>query len=399
MVSRIVRILIALAVAATGAGFVAPPAAAAVATSISFTSGTTAQVGATSILSVAISSADGTTRPVGGVQFTNSQGQIVGTASTTAAGAAGATASIPWVPTQETTYTFNATFYPDGTALASSSTAAPITVRATPTGQVVSIAVTQMYLGIPTTLTGTVYPATLQGTLAFSANYAVDGISPSLPVVNGTASYTFTPGSLGWQQFIVSFTSTSRPVVQGAVSQWVNVLPPLGTDDIALNPTPVSLANGTSVTVNPTTTAGATPTLATVGGCSLAGTTITATSGTGTCTVTGTSPSAGGYLGTTESWPIPLVPGAQTATVSAPASGRLAVGRTVTLAKTSTQTNAGQRISWRVSPRSGVCSLSTSGGAVRLTMDAKGTCTARGSAPAVAGQWNAYSVKRTYTAR
>jgi hypothetical protein len=392
------RMVTAAIVSLAMLGIAAPPADAVTATSISFTSSTTAQMGVYSWLSVSIGSADGT-RPVGGVQFFNTADQLVGSASTTPSGANGATASIPWVPTQQITYSFNATFLPSDPALASSSTGAPIAIQATPNGQVVSIAATQMYKGVPTTLTATVYPSSLTGSVAFSANYAVDGISPSLPLVNGSASYTFTPGSTGWQQFIVSFTSTTTPVVQGAASQWVNVLVPLGVDDISLNPQPATMANGTTVQLNATTVGGGAPALAATGGCTLKGAFLTATTGSGLCTVTGTTMPSGAYLGATESWPIALVPGTQTATIVAPKSGTVKVGRTVTLASTSARTNAGKRISWAVVSGASRCALSTSSGRVRVTFTRAGTCSVRGSAPAVSGEWNAYRVDRTYRAR
>jgi len=395
------RFAISLITSLAVIGLTAPAATAApaVATSISFTSSTTAQVGVYNWLTVAVSSADGTTRPVGGVQFFNTAGQLIASASTTPSGAAGATASIPWVPTQQTTYSFNATFLPSDPALASSSTSTPISVLATPTGNVVSIAAAQMYKGVPTTLTATVFPSTLTGSVAFSANYALDGLSPSLPLVDGSASFTFTPGATGWQQFIVSFTSTTNPVVQGAASQWVNVLPPLGMDDISLNPQPTTLANGTTVQLNATTVGGGAPVLSASGGCVLAGAFLTATTGNGICTVTGTSAAAGAYLGATESWPIALVPGTQTATIVAPKSGSVKVGNSVTLARTSTRTNAGKKISWSVTAGASRCSLSVSSGRVRLTFNRAGTCSVRGSAPAVAGEWQAYRASRTYTAR
>ena len=175
------------------------------------------------------------------------------------------------------------------------------------------------------------------------------------------------------------------------------MLPPLGTDDISLSPTPTTLANGTSVDIIATTVAGAPVALTAAGGCTLAGGTLTATAGSGSCTVTGTSPSTGGYLGLTETWPVTLTPGRQTATVSAPPSGKLAVGRTVTLSTSSQRTNAGQRVTWKItSGKNTVCSLRTKSGKTRLTMDEGGRCVVRGTAPAVAGAWLAYSTSRTY---
>ncbi len=363
MSQRILAAVVAAATAVTMSVLAAPSSSAAsVTSSISFTSGATAQIGSYNWLSVAIGTSDGSTRPSGGVQFFNTDGQLVGSASTSASGTAGATASIPWVPTEEKTYSFNATFISDNANVSGSSTSVPITIQATPNGQVVSIAATQMYQGIPTTLVATVYPSTLQGSVAFSVNELKYGTGPSVPIVNGSASQTFIPTGRGWQQFIVSFTASNAPGVQGATSQWVNVLPPLGTDDISLSPTPTTLANGQSVDIIATTTAGAAATLTAAGGCTLVGDTLTATAGSGTCTVTGTSPSTGGYLGVTETWPVTLTAGRQTATISAPASGNLKVGRTVTLSKSSQRTNAGQRITWKVTKGAKVCSVKTKSG-------------------------------------
>ncbi len=401
MPKRFLAAAVAAATALALSAVAAPPstAVAAVTSSISFTSGTTAQIGVYNWLGVAIGTSDGTTRPTGGVQFFNTDGQLVGSASTSASGTAGATASIPWVPTQERTYSFTATFISDNPAVSGSSTSLPITIQATPNGQVVSIAAQQMYLGIPTTLVATVYPSTLEGSVAFSVNELRYGTGPSVPVVNGSASQTFTPTGLGWQQFIVSFTATNSPGVQGAASQWVNVLRPLGTDDISLSPTPTTLANGQSVDIVATTVAGAPAVLTAAGGCTLVGSTLTATTGSGTCTVTGTSPSTGGYLGVTESWPVTLTPGKQTATISAPASGKVKAGSTVTLSTSSQRTNADQRISWRITKgKNTVCTLKTKAGKTRLTLKDRGRCTVRGTAPAVTGEWNAYRVTRAYRA-
>lgn len=274
--------------------------------SISFTSGPTAKVGVYNWLSVSIGTADGVTRPSGGVQFFTTGGSLIGSATTTAVGAASASASIPWIPTQETTYSFTATFISGSPNVSGSSTTVPITVQATPNGQVVSIAAQQMYQGIPTTLVATVFPATLQGSVAFSVNELQYGTGPSVPVVNGSASQTFTPTGRGWQQFIVSFTATNSPGTQGAASQWVNVLPPLGTDDITLIPALTSMYRYQKATLTATTVAGAPVTLTAAGGCTLVGAILTATANSGTCVVTGTSPSTGGYLGTTETWTIAL---------------------------------------------------------------------------------------------
>jgi len=71
----------------------------------------------------------------------------------------------------------------------------------------------------------------------------------------------------------------------------------------------------------------------------------------------------------------------------------------VTLSTSSQRTNADQRITWKVTKGAKVCSLKTKSGTTRLTMKTSGRCTVRGTAPAVAGQWNAFSTSRTYRAK
>lgn len=310
---RALKLAIAAAAVAIAPLAVAAPAASvpSLTSTISWTTGPTAEIGAYNWLSVAISSSDGTTRPSGGVQFFTTDGALMGQASTTPAGTAGATASIPWIPTQERTYSFTATFRSENPSVAGSSTSVPITIQATPNGQVVQIAAPQMYQGIPATLVATVVPGTLQGSVGFSVNEARYGVGPSVPIVNGTASQTFTPTMRGWQQFIVSFTATNSPGTQGAAGQWVNVLPPLGTDNITLSPTLTTMKRYQKAQLLATTTAGAPVTLTATGGCTLVGDILTATKPSGTCVVTGTSPSTGGFLGTTESWTIQLAPRAR----------------------------------------------------------------------------------------
>ena len=254
---RALRFAIAAAAIAAAPLALASPAASipALTSSISWTTGPTAQIGVYNWLSVALSSSDGTTRPSGGVQFFTTDGALMGQASTSPSGTAGATAAIPWIPTQEQTYSFTATFRSENTAMAGASTSVPITIQATPNGQWVQIAAPQIYQGIPATL-----------------------------------------------------TATNSPGTQGAAGQWVNVLPPLGTDTITLSPTLTTMTRYQKAQLLATTTAGAPVTLTATGGCTLVGDILTATKPSGTCVVTGTSPSTGGYLGTTQTWTIQLTP-------------------------------------------------------------------------------------------
>ena len=213
---------LALALAVTA---IAVPARAVPSTTISFTAAPTAKIGEYNMLTVSITSSDGVTQPEGGVVFRNQAGEIVGTAGTGRGTSVGnAVATLPWWPTQQQSYVFTAQFNPaPGVALEGSTTATPVSILATPSGQNVAMSAPQMYLGVPATMTATVYPGSLQGSVGFTGNGW--GLGPSVPIVNGAAAFTFTPGSLGWQQFGVSFTSTNVPGAQGQVAQWVNVLP------------------------------------------------------------------------------------------------------------------------------------------------------------------------------
>ena len=215
-------IVLALFVAAT---VVAVPAHAVPATSITFTAPPIAKIGEYNMLTVSITSSDGVTQPEGGVVFRNQSGEIVGTAGTgRGTSVANSIATLPWWPTQQTSYVFTAQYNAaPGLSLTGSTTAAPISIIATPSGQNVSMSAPQMYLGVPATMTATVYPGTLQGSVGFTANGW--GLGPSVPIINGGATFAFTPGSLGWQQFGVSFSSTNVAGAQGQVAQWVNVLP------------------------------------------------------------------------------------------------------------------------------------------------------------------------------
>jgi hypothetical protein len=289
----------------------APPAATAISSyssSISWTTPATAAIGVANRLTVSIGTTAPDVRVSGGVQFFSTDGTFMGQASTTPSGATGATASIVWVPTQERTYSFTATFRSENPAITGSTTSVPITIQATPNGQWVQIAAPQMYQGFPATLTATVVPSSLQGSVAFSVNEARYGVGPSVPIVNGAATQTFTPTMRGWQQFIVSFTATNSPGTQGAAGQWVNVLPPIGPDDITLSPTLTTMKRYQKAQVLATTISGAPVTLTATGGCTLVGDILTATRPSGTCVVTGTSPDNAGYFGTTESWTIALTP-------------------------------------------------------------------------------------------
>lgn len=376
----------------------APAHAAPSSTSITFTSPGYATLGSYNTLVIEVGASDGTTQPVGSVQVRNAAGQLVGTAATSRGGSiSSAVATVPWVPTEQTTYGFTATYVPDNSALLSgSTTSTTFSVIATPSGQPVWVAAPQMYLGIPATMTATVYPSTLPGSVGFIANGT--GLGPSQAMTTGSTSFTFMPGSLGWQEFGVTFTSTSRPLVQGVSTQWVKVLPPVGTDSTTLASLPASLANGQGTTLDPVTVTGRPAAVSASGPCTLMGLTLTATSGSGACTVTTVTDSdpATGYLGATQEWSVPVVPGTQTAPITAPDSGKLTAGAPVRLSARNARTNADQPIRWEVSAGAEHCRLATTSRFVTLVAESTGRCRVVASAAEVPGAWQALRVTRSY---
>ncbi len=96
-----------------------------------------------------------------------------------------------------------------------------------------------------------------------------------------------------------------------------------------------------------------------------------------------------------------LVPGTQAPRGNVRASGRVNRGSTVTLVTAANNvTNAGQRMSWRITSGSNFCQLRfPSNGNVRLRGVRNGNCNVRATAPAISGQWNRLVINRTYRVR
>lgn len=217
---------IGMAVAlAFGLLIAAAPGARAATSTVEIQAPSLAALGVYNWLTASVTSSDGTTRPAGGVQFLNSAGQIIATASLSPSSTPGsATASAPWVPTQLTTYAFTAVYNSTTPGLAGATTSQPTTITTTPNGSLVQIAALPMTLGVPSTLVATVFPANQQGSVAFSANgYPM---SASIPIVDGRAEFTFVPRGIGWQRFDVSFSALGNAAVHGGASQWVQVTYP-----------------------------------------------------------------------------------------------------------------------------------------------------------------------------
>lgn len=88
-------------------------------------------------------------------------------------------------------------------------------------------------------------------------------------------------------------------------------------------------------------------------------------------------------------------------TCAAPPSGRFTVGRTIGLQNPAQgTTNADESITWRVTSGGNRCVLRFPAcGAVNLKLRRAGQWTLIARAPGVPGQWLAFELRRTYTAR
>lgn len=316
-----------------------------------------------------------------------------------------------WTPPSNGTYTFQSVYSGDQNALASTSQVD--TVLATPSGGTIALnAPGTATVGTPIALTATVFPtATTQGSVGFTLNN--QPISASIPLVNGVASFTWTPTSPGTFTIGANYMTTDGRSGSAGGSPITISAGPATTDSITLvqpgvgpwSPNGVyTVPNGASFTFQVSTLSGATATLKDAGPCNLQGYTLTIDTGAGSqCILTATSPGGPGFAPTSQSYTILTNAGTQTAALAAPATGStLQRGRTVRL-ETPAQgkTNAGQLIDWRVLNNSrNVCRLRfPSNGAVTLQVQSRGVCNVRATAPAVPGQWNSFVQNFQYRVR
>lgn len=314
-----------------------------------------------------------------------------------------------WTPQTAGSYTFQATYVPVGGTYATASTSAQDVVIATPSGNTISLtAPPTLNVGTPVTLTATVYPASLQGSVGFTVNGA--WITSSIPLVNGVATAQWTPTAPGQVTLGASYTTPQGG--SGSTTDVVNVQAgPAQQDAITLvqpgwgpwapNGT-YTLGNGSNFTFQASSLSGSPVTLTETGPCGVSGLTINVPVGSGTCNVQATSAGGRGYAPVTYGYTVNLIPGVQTASLSAPPSGRYKVGRSLVLESPQQQdTNAGQNIEWTIkkATRSNCKLQYPASGAVTLKLLNKGKCHVVGTAPGVPGQWQPFKTAHIYTGR
>jgi hypothetical protein len=382
----------------------------AVSTTTTISAPNTATIGQSTTINVNVTSGGGSQyTPAGQVRLTDASGAQYVIMNLTAGPAAGQSfAYYRWTPATAGTFLFIATFVPAAGSQASASTSVQDAVLATPSGNTISLtAPPNLSVGVPITLVANVYPANTQGSVGFNVNGA--WISASIPLVNGRATFSWTPTTAGSVTLGASYTTNTGG--SGSTTDVVTVNAPTSTDVITLvqpgwgnwsNGGSYNMGNGSNFAFQASTLSGAPVTLSENGPCQISGLTLSVNSGSGNCIMKAVSPGGNGYAGVTYTYNINLVPGTQTANIAAPPSGSYKTGRALVLeSPNATDTNAGQNINWVIKKggKKHCALLYPSSGAVTLRIKNRGTCTVIGNAPGVAGQWQPFQTARNYTGR
>ena len=375
----------------------------------------TAKVGTATKITVTVTSSNGSQyNPPGQVIVKDTTGATISTMGLTDGPGAGQSyAYWRWTPAAAQTYTFIATYVPAAGSQAAASTSAQDAVVASASGGTISLkAPPTMTQGVPVTLTASLAPASTQGTVGFTQNGAP--ISAAIPIINGVATYQWTPNVAG--QITLGANYTTNAGGSGSTTDVVTISEaPAQNDQITLvQPgwgawapnSSYPMGNGSNFAFQASTLSGAPVTLAITGPCSVSGLTLAVNQGNGQCNMTASSPGGNGYAPVTYQYAIPLIPGIQTqnGNASAPPSGRFKVGRVLVLESPGqVDTNAGQNIRWRILKRDQGrkhCKLLyPNNGSVTLRIRSKGECTVVGTAPAVAGEWQRFRTVRKYRGR
>lgn len=391
--------------------FATPPPAASITqvttTTVISTPNTAPLNQATRVLVTVQSASPSAYTPTGQVVVRNANGAVLSTMGLTPGPGVGQSfAYFWWTPTQAGTYFFIATYNGDNNARTSVSP--QDTIIATPSGSTISLSVPgTMNQGVPVLLAASVFPSGVQGSVGFTVNG--QPISASIPIVNGSATFLWSPNVTG--QITLGASYTTNQGGSGSTSERVTVIPGPGQKDVITltepgfgvwNPNGVyTRPNGTTFTFAASTLSGAAVTLTETGPCQVSGLTLVVDTGSGQCNIVASSPGGPGYAATQQGYTVLASPGTQVLTFQPPPSGRVNKGRTLRLeAAGGSKTSAGQTIAWRVTSGSRNCQLRfPSNGSVTLRTVRTGDCNVRGIADAVPGQWSRMVVNFTYRVR
>ena len=379
-----------------------------VATTTVITASNEGKVGQPTLITSTVTSSGGSSYvPTGQIVISDSNNAVIHSGALTAGPGAGqSNMYFRYTPTAPGTYTFIATY--SGDAQAVRSVSAQDALIASASGVPITLAVPpNLSVNTPIVLRASLVPSGTQGTVGFTANGAA--ISAAVPIVNGTASFNWTPNIQGKVTLGASYTTNIGG--SGSTTDVVTIGAPTAIDVISLtqpgwgtwgNGTAHVLGNGSNFPFKATTLSGAGVTLSETGPCTASGLTLKVNEGSGVCNMTASTPGGNGYQGVSYAYTINLVLGAQSATLNAPVSGRYKVKKVLVLESASEQnTSAGQTISWKLKKkgRSNCKITNRNSGAVTLEFRKKGTCTVLGRAPGVSGEWNKFKTARKYTGR
>ena len=380
-----------------------------VGTSTTINAPNVAKVGqATKVTVVVTSNSPSTYPPTGTVTVRDGNGNQVGNPMglTSGPGQGQSYAYWWWTPPTAGSYSFQATY--NGDTNATTSTSPQDLINASSSGNTISLAApASANAGSTITLTASVVPSTLQGSVGFT--YNGQPISASIPIVNGQASMNWVVTGSGSNVLGASYTTNGG--ASGSTTSKINVTAgPVQSDVITLTQPgwgvwapngSYRLGNGTSFTFQASTLSGAPVSLSETGPCQVSGLTLTVNQPNATCNLVAKSNGANGYGPVSQNYTVTTSIGQQTATLAAPPSGRVNLNKSVVLeAPGQADTNAGQNIVWSVKKGSKkVCKLGfPNDGSVTVKLVKRGQCTVMGKAPGVPGTWAPFKVLRTYTA-
>ena len=364
---------------------------------------------ATQITVTVQSAAPSTYQPTGQVVVKDINGATLATMGLTRSSTPGQSfAYWWWTPPSAGSYTFQATY--GGDSFATGSTSPQDVTIASPSGNPIALSLPPtLQAGVPNTLKANVFPSTLQGSVGFTLNG--QPISASIPIVNGTATFQWTPpaSAAGTQTIGASFTTNQGG--SGSTSQQIAITAaPSVADQITLNQPGYGtwvpngtfrIPNGTTVTFTASSLSGSPVTLSETGPCQVNGLTLVVDTPNAQCNLVASTAGGNGYAPARVGYTVLTGVGQQTANVNPPISGRVNKGRAIVLEGPGQgDTNAGQNIVWRVQKGSkSVCRLGfPADGSVTVKLTKSGQCTVVGSAPGVPGQWSPYRISRTYRA-
>jgi len=259
-----------------------------------------------------------------------------------------------------------------------------------------------VYQNSPLTLTSTINPTSGSGSVEFFVDNRSVGRAN---VANGSASVTWVPTSLG-NPTVRAVYSGGNGVAGSSDSRVVAVVPALKVDAITVQPdgqtgpmianSTYVMANGTSVNARISSASGLPVKVTVTGPCAWNGTTFTVQGVGGTCSVVTSTAGGNGYAPTSSSFIVSTQTGNQSAVITAPKNGTYKRNATLTLGKVGAVTNVNQKITWKVTSGASICKLIATKGNYTIKLLKAGSCKATATAPAISGQWNAYTTARSY---